>query len=52
MEWEVGAGRCKFLYIKWLTNKVLLCNTKNYIQYLMINHDENLKKNVYIYMHD
>ena len=51
MEWEVGAGRCKFLYIEWLNNKVLLCNTKNYIQYLMINHDEKeiLKKNVYIY---
>ena len=37
MEWEVGVSRCKLLYIEWISNKVLLYVTENYIQYLMIN---------------
>ena len=36
-EWEVGVSRCKLLYIEWISNKVLLYNTENYIQYPMIN---------------
>ena len=53
MEWEVGVSRCKLLYIEWLNNKVLLYNTKNYIQYLIINHGEKeiLKKDVYIFIY-
>ena len=39
MEWEVGFGRCKLLYIEWIKNKVLLYSTGNYIQYPMINHN-------------
>ena len=38
IEWEVGVSRCKLLCIEWI-NKVLLCSTGNYIQYLMINHN-------------
>ena len=37
VEWEVGVSRCKFLYIEWVSNKVLLYNTENYSQYPMIN---------------
>ena len=50
MEWEVGFGRCKLLYIEWINNKVLLYGTGNYIQYLMINHNgkEYEEKNIYI----
>ena len=33
MEWEFGISRCKLLYIEWINSKVLLYNTRNYIQY-------------------
>ena len=51
MEWEVGFGRCKLLYIEWINNKVLLYSTENYIQYPMINHNgkEYLKTCIYMY---
>ena len=29
MEWEVGVSRCKFLYIEWMNDKVLVYNTGN-----------------------
>ena len=38
MEWEDGVSRCKLVYIEWI-NKAILCNTENYIQYPMINHN-------------
>ena len=33
---KVGAGvsRCKFLYIEWINNKVVLYSTENYIHIL------------------
>ena len=37
--WEFGISRCKLLYIEWINSKVLLYNTGNYIQYLVINHN-------------
>ena len=37
-EWEFGASRSKLLYIGWISNKVLLCSTGNYIQYPVTNH--------------
>ena len=52
MEWEVGASRCKLLYMEWINNKVLLCSTENCIQYPMINHNgkEYFKKEcIYTY---
>ena len=53
MEWEeVGVSKCKLLYIKWISNKVLLYNTENYIQDAMISHNgkEYLpKKCIYMY---
>ena len=33
MVWELGISRCKLLYIEWISNKVLLYSTENYIQY-------------------
>ena len=48
---EVGGSRCKLLYTEWI-NKVLLYSTENYIQYPMINHNEELKKKECIYMYN
>ena len=42
MDWEAGVSRCKLLNREWMSSKVLLYITGNYIQYLMINH--NAKK--------
>ena len=30
-EWEAGVSRCKFSYIAWLNNTVLLYGTENYL---------------------
>ena len=51
MEWEFGISRCKLVYIEWINSKVRLYSTENYIQYLVINHNEkDIKQNVYIYI--
>ena len=40
MEWETGVSRCKLLYTEWIYNKVLLCSTEKYIQYPVINYND------------
>ena len=50
MKWELGISRYELLYIGWINNKVLLCSTGNYIQYLMINHNGKEYKKEYIYV--
>ena len=49
-DWEFGISRCKQLYIERINNKVLLYNTRNYIQYpvLKIIVEKNMKKNIYV----
>ena len=49
--WEFGISRCKLLYIEWINSRVLLYNTGNYIQYLVINHSgkEYEKECIYVY---
>ena len=42
MERKFGVSRCKLLYIGWISNKILLYSTGNYIQYPVINHMENI----------
>ena len=39
MDWEFGVGRCKLLHLEWISDKVLLYNTGNYSQSLVIEHD-------------
>ena len=39
MDGEFGVGRCKLLYLEWLSNKVLLYSTGNYVQSLGTEHD-------------
>ena len=47
----VGVGRCKWLHLEWINNKVLLYSTGNYIQSPEINHNEKntCKKCLYVY---
>ena len=50
MDWELGVDRCKLLPLEWIGNEILLCSTGNYIQSLMMQHDNVGKKNVYMYV--
>ena len=40
MDWEFGVNRCKLLKLKWIDNEVLLYSTGNYVQSLVMEHDE------------
>ena len=45
MDWEAGVSRCKLLHLEWINNKILLYDTRNYIQSPGIDCDEkNIKK--------
>ena len=37
--WEFGVSRCKLLHSEWISSKVLLYSTENYIQCPVIEHD-------------
>ena len=39
MDWEFGIGRCKLLYLEWISNMFLLYSTGNYTQSPRINHN-------------
>ena len=39
MGWEFGVSRYKLLYIGWISNKVPLYSTGNYIQYPVTSHN-------------
>ena len=51
MDWEFGVGRCKLLHLEWINNKLLMCSTRNYTQYLIINYKGKEYIYVYIYVH-
>ena len=44
MDWELGVNRCKLLLWEWISNEILLCSTENYVQSLMMEHDNVRKK--------
>ena len=48
MDWEFGVGKCKLLYLEWISDEVLLYSTGNYIHSLGVEHDgrQYEKKNV------
>ena len=49
MELEFEVSRCKLAYIGWINNKVQLYNTKDYIQYPVINYNgKEYERNIYI----
>ena len=39
MALEFGVSRCKLLHLEWISNKMLLYSTENYIQSLTMEHD-------------
>ena len=39
VDWEFWISRCKLSYIEWISNKVLLYSTGNYIQNPVINYN-------------
>ena len=39
MDWEFGISRCKLLHLRWISNKILLYNTENYIESFVMEHD-------------
>ena len=39
MDGEFGVGSCKLLHLEWISNKVLLYSTGNYIPSPGIDHD-------------
>ena len=50
-DWEFGFGKCKLLYLAWVSSEVLLDSPGNYIQSLGIDNDgrKYMKGNVYMY---
>ena len=44
-DWEFDIRSCKLLYIRCTNSKVLLQNTRNYVQYPVINHNGKEKYN-------
>jgi len=52
MDWEFGVSRCKLLPLEWISNEILLYSTGNYIQSLMMEHDNVRKKRMYTCMCD
>ena len=52
IDWEFGVGRCKLLHLEWMSNKVLLHSTGNYIKSPAIDHDEKYFKKECTYMYD
>ena len=48
-DWEFGISREKLLYLGWISNKVLLYSTGNYVQYSGTNH--NRKEYELIFFH-
>ena len=53
MEWKVEVSRCKLLDIEWISTKILMYSTGNYIQYPVINHNgKEYRKRECIYMYN
>ena len=50
LNWEFGIIRYALVYIEWMNIKVQLYNTRNYIQYLMINHNGKEYENECVYI--
>ena len=47
MDREFGVNRCKLLPLEWISGEILFYSTCNYIQSLMMEHD-NVRKRMYI----
>ena len=47
---ELGVNRYQLLPLEWISNEILLCSTGNYVQSLMMEHDNGRKQNAYMYV--
>ena len=52
MDWEFGVNRCKLFPLERISNGILLYSTGNYVQSLMMEHDNVRKKRMYSCMCD
>ena len=50
MNWESGVNRHKLLSLEWLSNEILLYSIGNYVSSLMMEHDNERERNVYVYV--
>ena len=50
VNWELVVNRCKLLPLECISNEILLCSTGNYVESLMMEHENVRKKNVYMYV--
>ena len=50
MLWVLGVNICKLFPLEWISTEILLYSTENYVQSLMMEHDDVRKKDVYMYM--
>ena len=46
MDWDLGVNRGRLLPLEWISNEILLCSTRDYVQSLMMEHDNVRKKNI------
>ena len=51
INWHFGVSRYTLLYIKQITNKVLLYRTGNYTEHLVITYNWKQSEKVYIYIY-
>ena len=40
MDWAFGVSGCKLLHLEWISNKIQQYSTGNYIQWLVMEHDD------------
>ena len=50
MDGELEVNRCRLLPLEWISNEILLSSTGNYVWSLMMEHDNERKKNAYMYV--
>ena len=50
MDREFRVIRCKLLPLEWISNEILLYSAGNCILLLMMEHDNVINKNVYMYV--
>ena len=50
MDWELGINRCKLLPLEWISNRILLYSTGNYVWSLVMEPGNVRKKNAYMYV--
>jgi len=49
-DWQFGINRCKLLSLEWISNRILLYSTGNYVWSLVMEPGNVRKKNAYMYV--